>query len=317
VTDAHPRTSDRDQRDGKPPDQARALSVAVPPAGRKPGVDQQVPRVVEGLAALSLALGALETGAPGLVSRLAGADAGRTSRAVARWVCGARELVVGAGIAGCSSSRPWLRARVTGDVVDLVLLAAVLARRPAERRRAMAALTAVACITAVDVQAARRTDRGTPVRSTPLTVRAAVTVNRPVGEIYAFWRDATNLPRFVSRLRGAPELGPGRFHWSVRGRAARTVGQEVELVEDLPDEQITWQVTRITGTGPHVARVRFRPAPGARGTEVHVQLVHLRTSGWIGSSTAALRRATATEELRDDLRRFRQVLETGEVVRSG
>jgi uncharacterized membrane protein len=66
-----------------------------------------------------------------------------------------------------------------------------------------------------------------------------------------------------------------------------------------------------------VARVRFRPAPGARGTEVHVQRLHLRTPGWVGSSTAALRRATATEELRDDLRRFRQVLETGEVVRSG
>jgi hypothetical protein len=114
------------------------------------------------------------------MARLVGADDGPTSRAVTRWACGVRELVVGAGVATSRSPRPWLWSRVAGDALDLALLGVALARHPTRRGRTLAATAAVAGITATDIGTARRASAYADLPSTAMTVRAGRTVNRPL-----------------------------------------------------------------------------------------------------------------------------------------
>jgi len=132
------------------------LRAADPPRDVGTSADGRTSRSVTALAALSLALGTVETGSPGATARLVGAEDGPTSRTVIRWAYGVRELVVGAGIAGGRSPRPWLWARVVGDALDMALLGVALARHPARRGRALAATAAVAGISAADIGTARR-----------------------------------------------------------------------------------------------------------------------------------------------------------------
>src|SRR3954454_22346339 len=91
------------------------LRAAEPPRDAETSAEGWTSRAVTGLAALSLALGTVETGAPGAMARLVGAEDDPPSRAVPRWACGVRELVVGAGVATSRSPRPWLWSRVAGD----------------------------------------------------------------------------------------------------------------------------------------------------------------------------------------------------------
>ncbi len=121
-------------------------------------------RDATGLALFSLGLGAVQVGAPALVTRLVGADDGPTSRAVMRWACGVRELTAGMGVGSSSAPGGWLWARVAGDVLDLALLGTVAARHPARRGRAIGAMAAVAGVTAADIATARRATHLTDAR---------------------------------------------------------------------------------------------------------------------------------------------------------
>ena len=156
------------------------LRAADPPRDAEMSADGWTSRAVTGLAALSLALGIVETGAPGAMVRLVGADDAPTSRAVTRWACGIRELVVGAGVATSRSPRPWLWSRVAGDALDLALLGVALARHPTQRGRALAATATVAGITATDIGTAQRVSAYAALPSTAMTVRPGSTVNRLV-----------------------------------------------------------------------------------------------------------------------------------------
>jgi hypothetical protein len=145
------------RRGDRPSPAARPrLRAAEPPRDAETSADGRTSRAVTALAVLSLVLGTVQTGSPGATARLVGADDGPTSRAMTRWACGVRELVVGAGIAAGRSPRPWLWARVAGDALDLALLGVAVARHPARRDRALAATAAVAGITVTDIGTARR-----------------------------------------------------------------------------------------------------------------------------------------------------------------
>lgn len=157
------------------------------------------------------------------------------------------------------------------------------------------------------------TNAGTRGRRRVMRVRATVSINRPAAEVYRFWHDFTNLPRFMYHLTSVRPAADGRWRWAVRGPAGRTVRWDAEIVEDLPDRLIAWR--SVPGaTVPNAGRVSFLPAAGGRGTEVRVELEYAPPGGALGRAVAALFGAEPTAQVRDDLRRFKQVIEAGEVV---
>ncbi|GAA1322274.1 SRPBCC family protein [Pseudonocardia xinjiangensis] len=276
--------------------------------------DGRTRRGATGLALFSLGLGSAQVGAPGAVAQLVGADDSPTSRLVTRWACGVRELAAGLGVGSSSAPGPWLWARVAGDVVDLALLGTVAARHPARRTRTLAAAAAVLGVAAADVATARRATGG-GLRSDELSVQAAITVNRPVGEVFDYWHDLTNLPRFMAHLEDVTLLGSDRSRWTAKAPAGVEVTWEAEITAHTAEELIAWRSVEGSAVAT-TGRVRFQPAPGDRGTEVHVAIEYRPPAGRLGSTVAKMFGESPDQQIHDDLRRFKQVLETGEVVLS-
>ncbi|MET8158405.1 SRPBCC family protein [Sphaerisporangium sp. NPDC005289] len=274
-------------------------------------------RLAAALGWASLGLGAAQLAAPRVLGRLGGFEDSAVSRATVRLV-GMRELLHAAALLGSRRPASMVWTRVAGDAMDLALLGRALARRAgARRRRVMAVSTAVAGMTAADLYAAMRVEKGgtiTPVAPTT-GLRASITVNRPRQEVYRFWRDFENLPRFMIHLDSV-ETGPGgHSRWRARGPARKPVEWEAEIVQDREDELIAWRSLE-GATVRNRGSVRFMDAPGGRGTEVRVRIDYDAPVGRLGLAFARLLGEHPDQQVRDDLRRFKQVMETGEVTRS-
>jgi uncharacterized membrane protein len=131
--------------------------------------------------------------------------------------------------------------------------------------------------------------------------------------VYAFWRDFTNLPRFMRHLESVTVLDERRSHWVAKAPAGQSVEWDAELTEDRPNEAIGWRATE-GATVWNAGVVRFQPAPGGRGTEVRVDLSYDPPLGKLGSKVAMFWREEPGQQVQDDLRHLKQVLEIGEVV---
>lgn len=260
--------------------------------------------LARGLAWFSMGLGAAELAVPHELARLIGVGARRPAPIVMR-ALGAREIASGLNLL-IGRERPvgaW--ARVAGDVVDLALLAWAARTHCTHRERLAVAIGAVLGVTALDVIAGRRLARRAAVR--PVT--AAITIHRSPEEVYAFYCDLENLPRFMEHVESATVIDERNAHWVVARPDGGVVEWDAELVDDIPGALLSWQ-TKGTAALAHRMTVRLRPAPGHRGTEV-VTEVHLR-----GPVRGPLAKFLARQQLEGDLRRLKQLLETGEVVRS-
>jgi uncharacterized membrane protein len=149
----------------------------------------------------------------------------------------------------------------------------------------------------------------------PTESRAAITVNRPIAEVFAFWHDVQNLPRFLEQLQSVRDLGGGRSRWRQADQTGAEIEFDVELTAQEINERVAWRSlenSEIESSG----EVTFTAAPGERGTEVRAAL-HQRAKGrGLTAAAAALLDADGNQQVRDDLRRFKQLMETGEVVRS-
>jgi uncharacterized membrane protein len=146
-----------------------------------------------------------------------------------------------------------------------------------------------------------------------MDVQQALTVRRPREEVYRFWRDFENLPRFMSHLESVEVTGDRRSHWRAKAPAGAPVEWDAELVEDRPNELIAWRSLE----GAQVSNsgfVRFQDAPGDRGTEVQVALRYDPPAGPLGRLVAKLFGDEPHQQVASDLRRFKQVMELGEVV---
>ncbi|WP_200215164.1 SRPBCC family protein [Micromonospora coerulea] len=267
------------------------------------------------LGLLSLALGVGALVAPDVLARWTGLDDSPQARAALPAI-GLRELAPAAGLLRARHPGWWTGSRVAGDAMDLTLLGRALADRCGERRRRVAVTTAViAGITVVDVIATLRATRARKARERLIRMTVAVTVNTPASEAYRFWRDVENLPRFMTHLAAVRATDLRRSHWIARGPAGRRIEWDAEIVDDQPNRSIAWR--SLPGTRvPNAGRVRFVPLPADRGTEVRVQLGYAPPAGGLGRAVAKLFGEEPEQQVRDDLRRFKQVLETGDVVRS-
>ncbi|GAA4991729.1 hypothetical protein GCM10023225_30220 [Kineococcus glutinatus] len=148
-----------------------------------------------------------------------------------------------------------------------------------------------------------------------MDLTATTTVLAPPEEVYAFWRRLEVLPQFMAHLEQVRTTGERTSRWRASAPFGRSVEWDAEVVDDVPGERITW-----TSVGDADVRnegtVRFTPAPGDRGTEVRVTLRYDLPGGVLAQAVAKYFGEDPHQQLDDDLRRLKQVLETGEVVRS-
>jgi uncharacterized membrane protein len=292
---------------------AATLPDAPPTLPRAPSPEAEITRF---LGWFSLGLGVPQTLAPGRVNRLIGVRDDRSSRVWQR-VVGVRELAAAAGIFSRPRPAGWLWARVAGDIKDLALLGGAWRNKEQRAARLAAATASVAGITAVDAFAAARMSRlpASVTKDQTFRVKASTTVRRSPDELYAFWHDFGNLPRFMAHLDAVETRPDGRSCWRATGPAGMKVEWDAEVLSDRPGEMIAWR-TLPGAEVVHSGIVAFVPAPGDRGTEVHVDMEYAPPAGKAGSIIGKLFGEEPELQVRDDLRRLKQVMETGEVVRS-
>jgi uncharacterized membrane protein len=141
-------------------------------------------------------------------------------------------------------------------------------------------------------------------------VEEAVTINRPAAELYRFWRDFENLPKFMKHLESVAIRDAGVSHWVAKGPGGMRAEWDARIINDLQNRLIAWQSlagSRIATAGS----VNFNETP--RGTEVRVHFQYRSPAGKLGSAVAWLFGEEPSMQVREDLRRFKQLMETGEI----
>ena len=144
-------------------------------------------------------------------------------------------------------------------------------------------------------------------------VDRAITVNKPRAEVYQFWRHLENLPRFMNHLESVRQLDNRRSHWVAHGPAARMVEWDAEIINEIENELIGFRSLE-GGTVDLAGSVQFKDAPDGRGTEVVVELQYNPPAGILGAFTAKMYGEEPTQQLEEDLRRFKAVMEGGEML---
>jgi uncharacterized membrane protein len=285
-------------------------------------------RIARGLIWASMGLGVLELVAPKRVQKLAGVR-GDYSGLIR--ILGLREIASGLLIFMQARPHQAVWSRVVGDAIDLSLLGAASAS-PRTRKNRLAAVTAsILGITLVDMLTASQltrvrseervystiTDRDLSGRlnNGAFRVTKSITINRPAEELYAFWRNFENLPQFMFHLQAVRVLDERRSHWVTQAPGGSQVEWDAVITEDQPNQMIAWETTENADVW-NSGRVYFRPAPGNRGTVVQVEIEYRPPAGAIGKFIARLFGEEPGQQVAGDLRRFKQVVETGEVVLS-
>jgi len=273
-------------------------------------VDRTTLQLSRGLGWFSIALGAAEVLAPAAIARIAGVDENERSRSIIRTL-GAREIGSGVAILADLSSAPRVWSRVAGDAVDLGFLGSALCSDRVDGGRLTFATAMVAGVTLLDVIAAQRLGAraARPARRATAGVRVeqVVTINRPIEQVYDFWRNFENLPRFMRHLDEVTVLGNRRSRWRAKAPAGMTVEWEAELLQEKEHDWLAWRSlpgSQIENSGS----VRFERAPGARGTELRVQLQYRPPAGPLGRAFAWLFGEEPSQQIAEDLRRFKQLM---------
>jgi len=282
-----------------------------------PNEDRDAGRLALGLGWFSIGLGVAEVVAPRAMARLSGLRDDQSSESIVRSL-GAREIAHGVSILAQPDRARWLWSRVAGDAVDLSFLGTAMSQNDSDRRRVAAATAAVVGVTILDILAAQRLSRSSTPRESAdrgARVEQVVTINRPIEEVYQFWRNFENFPRFMRHLEEVRVLDARRSRWQAKGPAGTSVQWDAEIVQDIDDEWIAWRSLPGADVENH-GSVRFRRAPGARGTEVRVQLEYYPPAGALGRGIAWLFGEEPDQQIREDLHRFKQLMEAHEIALS-
>lgn len=274
---------------------------------------ERTERLARALGWISIGLGLAQLLTPRGVSRAVGVQ----ERPGMMRTLGVREIASGVGILTQRQPANWLWSRVAGDVIDLALLGAA-ARSPRSERRLVSLATAmVAGVTVLDVLSSlentrRRSMEAGAVPSGEVHLEKSLTINRSPEECYRFWHDFENFPRFMRHLESIRITGDNRMRWKAKGPAGLVVEWDAELTEDVPGERLSWRSLQHAEVD-NAGTVRFEPAPGGRGTIVRVQMSYRPPGGAAGTLIAKLFGEEPSQQIDEDLRRFKWLLETGEI----
>ncbi len=139
-----------------------------------------------------------------------------------------------------------------------------------------------------------------------------INVNRPPSEVYAFWRQFDNLPRFMKHLDSVEVLDNMRSHWVANAPAGTKVQWDAEIINDIENKLIGWHSVE-GSTINNAGSVRFSPTSDGQGTDVRVELKYDLPAGAIGATIARIFGKEPSQQIVEDLERFKQVMESGEV----
>jgi uncharacterized membrane protein len=296
------------------PDERRAGSGRAETDG-----NQGAERLGRALGFFSVGLGLSQILAPRSVARAIGLeDNDRNQRLMTAF--GVREVATGLGLLRRPGSAAMAWGRVAGDAMDLAVLGRALASNRNDHNRVAAAGAAVLGVMVVDVVAGMRSSRdvtGMPAvqGGRAIQVTKAITVSATPEEAYRLWRNFENLPRFMAHLESVRVLDQRRSYWKAKAPLGATVEWTAEITDDRPNESIAWQSVEPADVR-NSGRVRFTPLSADRGVEVRVELNYDPPGGTIGATVAKLFGEEPSVQVDGDLRRFKQMLEVGEVVHS-
>ena len=277
---------------------------------RRPGSEQ----FAVGLGWFSLGLGLTEIVAPGVVARAIGLPPGRAASGTIR-AMGVRELASGVAVLSRPTAATAMWSRVVGDAIDLALLGRTFGVPGAQRTRTAVAAAVVLGVGLADTLVAARLRTPADGRARPVHAAAAITIGRPIAEVYDFWRNYDNFPRFMRNLDTVEDLGNGRSRWRVTGPAGVPVEWDAQIVSDQEHHMISW-LSLPGSTVENRGAVRFEQAPAHRGTEVHAEISYYPPAGELGHTAAWLFGRSPRQQMREGLRRVKQMLELGEVTLS-
>lgn len=292
-------------------------------AATAPRQEQRGGQLGVALGWLSIGLGLAALLAPRGIARAAGLPA---STLLLRAI-GVRELVCGIGLLNQPAAPAWRWSRVAGDAMDMAMLGVAArseglnaGRSGSARSRFATTAMVLAGVTAFDVLAStrsvpRKNGAARQAGEAAVPVGQSVTINRPADECYRYWRNLEQLPRFMQHLESVRVLDERRQHWTAKGPAGTSVEWDAELTEDEPGRRLAWR--SIEGAAvDNSGEVEFAPAPGGRGTIVTVRLQYAPAppAGKLGAAAARLPGADPSQQIAADLRRFKQLLETGEIA---
>ncbi|HEY0543918.1 MAG TPA: SRPBCC family protein [Pyrinomonadaceae bacterium] len=267
-------------------------------------------KLARGLGWFSLGLGLAEVLAPRGVARVAGV---RGDKTLIR-LFGLREIASGIAIFMQEQPAEALWSRVAGDALDLAALGVCFASPNSKKGRVAFATANVLAVTALDVLCAQQLslEKGI-ITGGRVQVKKSITINRSPEELYIFWREFRNLPRFMKHLESVEETGERTSHWVAKAPAGTIVEWDAVIVDEQANRIIAWHSVEGADVD-NSGSVTFERAPGGRGTIVRVELEYNPPGGVIGSTVAKLFGEEPEQQIYDDLRCFKQVMETGEVV---
>jgi uncharacterized membrane protein len=146
-------------------------------------------------------------------------------------------------------------------------------------------------------------------------VRESIRLECPIGDVYRYWRRLGNLPQFMAHLDRVTETSDSESHWVARGPAGLAVEWDAEIINDVENTVIGWR--SLAGSDVVTAgSVNFDAVRGGRACQVSVHLQYAPPAGKAGAFLASLFGREPSQTIREDLRRFKQLLEAGEIARA-
>lgn len=147
----------------------------------------------------------------------------------------------------------------------------------------------------------------------PIKVEKTVTINKSAEELYRFWHNFENLPTFMKHLKSVKVYNEKRSHWIANAPLDNSVEWDAEILEDRENEFISW--ASVEGADiDNSGFVRFKKAPVERGTEVKIVLEYNPPGGALGATVAKLFGEEPEQQIDDELRRFKMLMEAGEIA---
>ena len=270
----------------------------------------QEERLANGLSIVGIGLGLAELLVPRRLAKTIGvpSEHHRIIRAM-----GLREIASGISILMQRTPTAGLWLRVAGDLIDLACLGAASMSKRADHRRIAATTATVAGATALDFVCAQQLSRGVRTRNGTMPVTVSLMIDRSPEDLYSYWRKFSDFPSFMKHVISVKPTGERQSHWVVTGPFGTTVEWDAEITEDQPNELIAWRSVEGSDVD-HSGQIRFEQAPGGRSTMVTVEMHYGPPGGALASAVSAWFGEDPNQSIKMDLRRFKQVMETGEVI---
>lgn len=146
-----------------------------------------------------------------------------------------------------------------------------------------------------------------------IRVEKTVTIDKSAEELYNYWHNFENLPNFMKHVKSVQVLDMRRSHWVANAPLGQTIEWDADIINDQPNQLIAWaseEGAQVDNSG----FVRFSPAPSDRGTEVKVVMEYNVPGGMVTAAIAKLFGEEPEQQIGDELRRFKQLMETGEIA---